>query len=75
MSSAARWIGADRTSARQLALWDLGIRITVVDDSAGDQSHAGWWLRFGDVRVMPFLGLRVLSHGGRPLASRPRACL
>ena len=45
---------ANRASARQLAPWDLGSRITIVDDSAGDRSHAGRWLRFGDVRVMPF---------------------
>jgi hypothetical protein len=45
---------ANGTSAHQLAPWGLGARITVVDDSAGDRASAGRWIRFGDVRVMPF---------------------
>ena len=45
---------ANRTSAHQIASWGLADRITVVDDSAGDRQSAGRWIRFGDVRVMPF---------------------
>ena len=54
---------ANRTSAHQIASWGLADRITVVDDSAGDRQSAGRWIRFGDVRVMPFRSRHARDHG------------
>lgn len=71
----------NRTSAHQLAPWRLADRLVVVDDSAGDASAAGRWIRVGDVRVMalrsmhaPQLAGYLLFHGerDRDLVERPR---
>jgi L-ascorbate metabolism protein UlaG (beta-lactamase superfamily) len=72
---------ANGTSAHQLAPWGLGARITVVDDSAGDQRVAGRWITQGDVRVMPFRSVHAPHFEGytffqgrreRDLIERPR---
>jgi hypothetical protein len=72
---------ANGTSAHQLAPWGLAARITVVDDSAGDQRSAGRWITLGDVRVMPFRSVHAphfeeytLYQGrrDRDLTARPR---
>lgn len=62
----------NRTGAHQIAPWRLADRLTVVDDSAGDERTAGRWLRVGDVRVMamrsshaPHLAGHVLFRGER----------
>jgi hypothetical protein len=58
---------ANATSKRQLAPWGLDARITVVDDSVGDQRAAGRWIRIGDVRVMAFRSYHAPHFDGNLL--------
>jgi L-ascorbate metabolism protein UlaG (beta-lactamase superfamily) len=71
----------NETGAHQLAPWRLDDRLIVVDDSAGDASTVGRWIRVGDVRVMalrsahaPQFAGQLLFHGerDRDLEDHPR---
>jgi L-ascorbate metabolism protein UlaG (beta-lactamase superfamily) len=57
----------NRTSAHQIAPWRLADRLVVVDDSAGDQSSAGRWMRVGDVRVMALKSIHGPQFAGYTL--------
>lgn len=63
----ARIVGT-RTVKNLLGTWSgLARRIDLVEDSAGDRTHPGRWLRYGRVRVMPLRSHHAPHYAGYTL--------